>query len=82
MEETTNIKLIENWVKQRGGVPAVVKGTPDLLRVKFYAIDDSLEKITWAMFFNTFKDKNLKFIYEDAVDSRFCKFINQSEDLG
>ena len=79
MKRTTNLKLIEKWIKQRGGVPVVVKGTPNLLRVKFDTMDDSLEKITWAKFFSTYRDKNLAFIYEDDVNSRFCKFINKSK---
>ncbi len=76
MKETTDLRLIEKWIKERGGVPAIVGGTTDLLRVKFDTMDNSLEKITWAKFFSTFKDKDLAFIYEDDIKSRFCKFIN------
>lgn len=78
MEQTTDIRLMEIWIKERGGVPAIVKETSDLLRVKFDSLDNDLEKITWARFFKTFRDNNLAFIYEDDVNSRFCKFINKS----
>ena len=55
----------EFQIKQRDGIPAVVKGTSDLVRVKFDSLDNNLEKITWAKFFKTFRDNNLAFIYED-----------------
>jgi len=79
MEQTNDVRQMEIWIKKRGGVPAIVKGTSDLLRVKFDLLDNDLEKITWAKFFKTFKDSNLEFIYEDDADSRFCKFISKPE---
>lgn len=77
MKQTTNTRLIELWIKKRDGVPAIVKGTDDLLRIKFDSLDEDLEKITWAKFFKIFRENNLAFIYEDKSDSRFCKFIDK-----
>lgn len=76
MKKTTNVRIIEKWIKARGGKPAIVKGTPNLLRVKFDPLEEELEEITWAMFFKTFNDNNLTFLYNNDKDSRFCKFID------
>lgn len=76
MIKTKNGKEIEQWVIKRGGVPAKVKGTKDLIRVKFDNLEDELQPITWYEFFEYFKNNNLTFIYEDNAGSRFCKFID------
>jgi len=78
-EETKDLIKIEKWVKKRAGVPAIVKDTKDLLRIKFDSLDSSLDEITWAKFFKIFKDNKLIFIYESDEASRFCKFINGEE---
>jgi|AntAceMinimDraft_4_1070372.scaffolds.fasta_scaffold79991_2 hypothetical protein len=75
MNQTTNVRVMEKWIKKRKGFPAIVKGTPNLLRVKFDTLENDLEEITWAKFFKTFKDNKLLFLYEDDDTSRFCKFI-------
>jgi hypothetical protein len=79
MEQTTDARLIELWIKKRGGAPSIVKSTADLLRVKFDSLDTDLEEITWARFFKVLKENNLAFIYEDDDASRFCKFIHNSD---
>ena len=38
-------------------------------------MDEDLEEITWAKFFEIFEKKDLTFLYEDSDESRFCKFI-------
>jgi hypothetical protein len=75
MKQTTDIRLMEKWIEARSGTPAIVKDTSDLLRVKFDSMEDDLEEITWAKFFKTFKDNKLVFMYEEDINSRFCKFI-------
>ncbi len=80
MKNTQDLHQIETWITERKGRPAKVRGTEDLLRVKFDSMDDDLEPITWAKFFETIQSKDLKFLYEDAPDSRFCKFVFK-EDL-
>lgn len=79
-KQTKQMKIMEEWIKERNGVPAVVVGTDDLLRVKFDSLETDLKEITWAEFFKTFSSKGLTFLYEDSnEDSRFYKFI-EGED--
>ena len=60
---TTNHEQIKNWVEERGGHPAIVKGTEKggsaLLRIDYpgFSGEDRLEKIEWDEFFEWF-DKN------------------------
>lgn len=79
MKKTTDVSIMEKWIKERNGVPAVVKGTQDLIRVKFDPLEDQLEEMTWAKFFETFRENKLEFLYEDDLNSRFCKFISRTE---
>lgn len=69
---------IEKWVTARDGVPAKIRGTKDLLRIKFDNLEDKLVTITWYEFFQVFESNNLTFLYEDNNESRFCKFIDSS----
>ena len=80
MKQTKNLQEIEKWIKERNGLPSIVKDTPDLLRIKFDNTEDSLEEITWAKFFKAFKDNDLVFIYEEDISSRFCKFVYEHEN--
>lgn len=77
MESTQDGKIIENWVKERKGVPAIVQGTKDLLRIRFDSLEEELIPITWYEFFKMFEANNLKFLYDDTPDSRFCKFVEE-----
>jgi hypothetical protein len=87
---TTNHEIIKQWVEERGGTPAQVKGTgtdeePGLLRIDYpgFTGEDSLEPIEWDAFFEAFDTKELAFLYQDEPDSRFSKFIardRMSED--
>jgi len=76
MKKTQDGNKIENWVKNRDGVPAKIKGTKDLIRIKFDSLEDELIPITWFEFYKIFEDKKLTFLYEDNDESRFCKFID------
>ncbi len=75
MKRTKDGMKIEKWVTAREGVPAKIKGTKDLLRIKFDNLEDKLVPITWFEFFKVFESNNLTFLYEDNDESRFCKFI-------
>jgi hypothetical protein len=85
---TTDHEEIRTWVEERGGHPAVVKGTEKggsaLLRIDYpgFSGDDKLEEITWDEFFEIFDENNLAFLYqeqtEDGGKSRFSKFVNRS----
>lgn len=76
-QNRNNSKAIRKWVEQHDGKPAIVRGTNDLLRIKFFDIDSDLEEIRWDKFFQILKEKNLIFIYDTQKDSRFCTFVNK-----
>jgi hypothetical protein len=85
---TTDHKEIRNWVEERGGHPAVVKGTEKggsaLLRIDYpgFSGDDKLTEITWDEFFEIFDENKLAFLYQektaDGELSRFSKLVNRS----
>jgi hypothetical protein len=85
---TTDHKEIRQWVEERGGNPARVKGTDKgdgggLLRIDYpgFSGEDTLEPITWDEFFEAFEDNNLAFLYQeetkDGKESRFSKLISR-----
>ncbi len=86
---TTDHEEIRKWVEERGGRPAIVKGTEKgdsaLLRIDYpgYSGADTLEEIEWDEFFEIFDDNQLAFLYqnetEDGGKSRFSKFVNRSK---
>jgi hypothetical protein len=89
--QTHDHQTIKNWVAQRKGVPARVKGTESgdqgVLRVHFpeFSKSDNLEEISWEGFFNDFDQENLDFLYQDKKEngetSTFHKFVTrQSSD--
>lgn len=85
---TTDHEEIRNWVEERGGHPAVVKGTEKggsaLLRIDYpgFSGDDKLTEITWDEFFEIFDENKLAFLYQektaDGELSRFSKLVNRS----
>ena len=94
MPETSDAQVtidhdeIRNWVEERGGNPARVKGTESkgsagLLRVDYpgFSGEDTLEKITWEEFFEAFDTNGLAFLYqeetEDGSQSRFSKLVSR-----
>lgn len=86
---TTDHDEIRNWVEQRGGRPARVKGTETksgsagLLRIDYpgFSGEDSLEEITWEEFFTGFDENRLAFLYQeqtkDGSESRFSKLVER-----
>lgn len=87
---TTDHKKIKEWVEERGGKPACVKGTgskndPGMLRIDFpgYSGEETLQEISWEEFFRAFEDNRLAFLYQEETkageESRFSKFINRDE---
>jgi hypothetical protein len=79
---TTDREEIRQWVEERGGNAARVKGT-QLLRIDYpgYTGEDTLEAISWDEFFETFEASNLAFLYQDKTKdgelSRFSKFVER-----
>ncbi|SKB85820.1 hypothetical protein [Dyadobacter psychrophilus] len=86
---TTNHDEIRAWVEQRGGKPAMVKGTgkkkadTGILRIDFpgYSGEDTLQEISWDEFFQKFDEGNLQFLHQtetaDGKESRFNKFVSK-----
>jgi hypothetical protein len=78
---------IRRWVEERGGRPAVTRGT-DLLRIDFpgFSGEDTLQEISWGDWFQKFEERELAFLYQeekDGQESRFNKLVKRSSvDLG
>jgi len=80
---------IMRWVKERGGSPATIDGTPKggedagLLRVDFPggASNPPLKPISWDAFFEKFDAEGLVMLYQDekadGQSSTFCKFVTK-----
>jgi len=85
---TTDHKQIKQWVEERGGHPARVKGTDDsgsgILRIDYpgFSGEERLEAITWDEFFKGFEENELAFLYQDETksgsESRFSKLIDRN----
>lgn len=85
---TTNHEDIRKWTTERGGFPARVQGTAEnesggVLRIDYPGFSgvDTLERITWEEFFETFEANKLAFLYQDKLESgetsRFSKLIDR-----
>jgi ferritin-like metal-binding protein YciE len=86
---TTDHDFIRQWVEERGGWPARVKGTggkgdPGLIRVDFpgWSGEGSLERIEWEEWFQGFDANNLAFLHRDMSHGgddldRFNKLISR-----
>ncbi len=85
---TTDQNEIRQWVEERGGRPARVKGTEStnsagLLRIDYpgFSGEDTLEEISWEEFFTAFEENNLAFLYQeetkDGKESRFSKLVDR-----
>lgn len=86
---TTDHDEIREWAEARDGKPARVKDSGNhppkghsggILRIDFGAPEESLERIGWNEFFETFDANDLAFLYQeetaDGGTSRFFKFIH------
>jgi hemerythrin superfamily protein len=86
---TIDHDTIREWVEERDGCPAHVKGTaadgdPGILRIDYtgFSGTESLEPISWDEFFEAFDANELAFLYQDDDDSRFSKLVSRdSADL-
>lgn len=82
---TTDQEEIRQWVEDRGGHPARVKGT-EVLRIDYpgFSGEERLEEITWDEFFKGFEENNLAFLYQektkDGKQSRFSKLVDRDEN--
>jgi hypothetical protein len=85
---TTDHEQIKQWVEERGGHPARVKGTAvegssGVLLIDYpgYSGTQTLERLTWDEFFQGFEENKLAFLYQDETkageESRFSKLIDR-----
>lgn len=81
---TTDHDEIREWVEERGGHAARVKGT-EVLRIDYpgFSGEERLEEITWDEFFKGFEENNLAFLYQektkDGKQSRFSKLVDRDK---
>ena len=85
---TTDHEQIKQWVEERGGHPARVKGTAVngssgvlLIAYPGYSATQTLEAISWDEFFKGFEENQLAFLYEDEMKAgspgRFSKLVDR-----
>ena len=73
---TTNHDEIRQWVEERGGQPARVKGTDDsgsgILRIDYpgYSGEETLETISWDEFFKGFEQNDFGFSLSGGNEGR------------
>jgi len=90
-EPVTDHDFIRNWVEERGGWPARVKGTgrskddTGMIRIDFpgFSGSDSLERIEWDEWFEQFDSNELAFLHRDMRHSdgeldRFNKLVRRT----
>jgi hypothetical protein len=84
---TTDHDEIRRWVEERGGRPAIVRGTRDgdsgVLRIDFPggAGEDELEPVSWDEWFEIFDRNQLAFLYQEekasGEGSTFFKLVRR-----
>jgi hypothetical protein len=80
---TIDHAVIRQWAKERGGIPACVKGTgdsgdPGMLRIDFpgFSGGGSLQPISWGRWLKAFDANGLAFLYQGGR-SRFNKLVDR-----
>ena len=79
---------IRQWVEERGGTPACVRGTGSgedvgMIRIDFpgYSGEDSLEEISWDEWFQKFDESNLALLVQEQTasgeQSNFNKLVSR-----
>lgn len=93
-KRTSDIHKIRNWAEERGGKPAIIKGTSGsngngLLRIHFPDVSENnedFEIISWDRFGKGMEENNLALLYQEEKDngetSTFHKLIDRDEDTG
>jgi hypothetical protein len=84
---TTDHEEIRRWVEERGGKPAIVRGTENgdggVLRIDFPggAGTESLEHVSWDEWFRIFDENELAFLYQEqkasGEGSTFFKLVRR-----
>ncbi|MGE3270207.1 MAG: hypothetical protein AB7P40_15755 [Chloroflexota bacterium] len=74
---TADRAIIQQWVEERGGQPARVRGTA-VPRFAFEALPPNWEPVGWPEFFELLERGRLGLMYEDTPGSRVCKLVKAS----
>ena len=83
---TRDLDTIRRWTDERGGIPAIVRGTEGLLRIDFVKGEksggraESLEEVDWDRWYRSFEQSGLTFLYSSEPDSKFFKLVRANED--
>jgi hypothetical protein len=79
---TTDHAEIRRWTEARGGWPATVKATEGNGKAGVLTIDypgfngeNTLERITWEEFFESFERNTLALLYQAEPESRFSNLL-------
>jgi len=81
--QTSDHKVIQLWIEQRNGQPAVINETTNdnvtgVLRIKFQDDTSNLKVISWEEFFKEFDDNEMMFLFSDGSGDCFNKFVYES----
>lgn len=87
-QPTIDHEQIRQWVEERGGKPACVRGTggkndTGMLRIDMpgYTGEDKLAHISWDEWLEKFDEKELAFLYQDetkgGAKSNFNKLVSR-----
>jgi len=71
---TQDRTIIQQWVEERGGQAARVRGT-EVARIAFGALPPNWEPLTWPDLFALMERTRLAFMYEDTPGSRIFKLV-------
>ena len=71
---TRDPERIQQWIGERGGAPARVRGT-DVIRVAFGPLPPNWEPLEWPDFLAYFTSGAQAFMYEENAGSQMCKIV-------
>jgi hypothetical protein len=74
---TRDRAVIQQWVEERGGQPARVRGA-EVARIAFGALPPNWEPLTWPELFELLDRTRMAFMYEDSPSSRIFKLVKAS----
>lgn len=74
---TRDQATIQQWVEERGGRPARVRGA-EVPRIAFGPLPPNWEPLTWPELFALLDRARMGFMYEDTPGSRIFKLVKAS----
>ena len=74
---TRDKAVIQQWVEERGGQPARVRGA-EVPRIAFGELPPNWEPLSWPELFDLLDRTRTAFMYEDTPGSRVFKLVKSS----